>query len=414
MLTCGARRSRSTCAPTIRNWPRSTVSASMSGSCQTVSSRRAPARCACEPSTRSNPIRAEFFALAREASRRAIGLWPFDVQVRAALALDCGHIVEMQTGEGKTLAAVMPAALRALAGQGAHVLTFNDYLARRDAEWMGPVYAMLGLSVGFVQQGMTPEDRRRAYLADVTYVTAKEAGFDHLRDLLAMDRQALVHRPFHFALVDEADSLLIDEARVPLVIAGSVGREMSAAPRLAALVASLTPGVHFDTDEYSRDVELTEAGVEEVERVAWRRPTSRCRELHAADRTQLRAPRARAPAARRRLHRARRSHRSRRRVHGPGRRRSSLARRPAGGARGEGGRRTPTRWTDPGLDHAAAFRAGLPAPVRHDRYGADSRVRAARAVRAPRGRRADAPTDDPRRSPGHRLHPSRRQGARGG
>jgi preprotein translocase subunit SecA len=211
-------------------------------------------------------IRAGFFALARDASRRVLGLWPFNVQVLAAIAMDCGHIVEMQTGEGKTLAAVMPAGLRALTGQGAHVLTFNDYLARRDAEWMEPVYAMLGLSVGFIQQGMTPEERRRAYLADVTYVTAKEAGFDHLRDLLAMDRQALVHRPFHFALVDEADSLLIDEARVPLVIAGSVGREFSSAPRLAALVASLTPGVHFDTDEYGRDVELTEAGVEEVER----------------------------------------------------------------------------------------------------------------------------------------------------
>ena len=144
----------------------------------------------------------------------------------------------MQTGEGKTLAAVMPAALRALEGKGAHVLTFNDYLARRDAEWMGPVYARLGLSVGFVQQGMTPEERRHGYLADVTYVTAKEAGFDHLRDLQAMDRDALVHRPFHFALVDEADSILIDEARVPLVIAGSVDREISSAPRLAALVAS--------------------------------------------------------------------------------------------------------------------------------------------------------------------------------
>jgi len=211
-------------------------------------------------------IRAAFFALARDASRRVLGLRPFDVQILAAIALDCGHIVEMQTGEGKTLAAVMPAALRALEGNGAHVLTFNDYLARRDAEWMGPVYAMLGLSVGFVQQGMTPEERRRAYLADVTYVTAKEAGFDHLRDLLAMDRRALVHRPFHFALVDEADSLLIDEARVPLVIAGSVSREISSAPRLAALVASLTPGVHFDADEYGRDVELTEAGVEQVER----------------------------------------------------------------------------------------------------------------------------------------------------
>jgi len=182
-------------------------------------------------------IRAEFFALARDASRRAIGLRPFDVQLFAALALDCGHIVEMQTGEGKTLAAVMPAALRALTGQGAHVLTFNDYLARRDAEWMGPVYAMLGLSVGFIQQGMPPEERRRAYLADVTYVTAKEAGFDHLRDLLAIDPRSLVHRPFHFALVDEADSILIDEARVPLVIAGSVGRDISYAPRLAALLA---------------------------------------------------------------------------------------------------------------------------------------------------------------------------------
>jgi preprotein translocase subunit SecA len=211
-------------------------------------------------------IRAVFFALARDASRRVLGLRPFDVQVLAAVALDGGHIVEMQTGEGKTLAAVMPASLRALTGQGVHVLTFNDYLARRDAEWMGPVYAMLGLSVGFVQQGMTPDERRRAYLADVTYVTAKEAGFDHLRDLLATDRRALVHRPFHFALVDEADSLLIDEARVPLVIAGSAGRETSSAPRLAALVASLTSGVHFDADEYGHDVELTEEGLERVER----------------------------------------------------------------------------------------------------------------------------------------------------
>jgi preprotein translocase subunit SecA len=130
---------------------------------------------------------------------------------------------------------------------------------------MGPVYGMLGLSVGFVQQGMTPDERRRAYLADVTYVTAKEAGFDHLRDLLATDVGTLVHRPFHFAVVDEADSLLVDEARIPLVIAGSVGRETSSAPRLAELVASLASGVHFDMDEYGRDVELTEAGVERVE-----------------------------------------------------------------------------------------------------------------------------------------------------
>ena len=212
-------------------------------------------------------LRTSLFALVREAARRVLGERPFDEQVAAALALDAGHVVEMQTGEGKTLAAVMPAALNALADRGVHVLTFNDYLARRDAGWMGPVYQLLGLSVSYVQQGMPPGARRAAYGADVTYVTAKEAGFDHLRDLLAMNAGDLVHRPFHVALVDEADSLMIDEARVPLVIAGSDDREESRAPRLAEVVASLSAGVHFDTDDYGRDVELTEAGVEHVERI---------------------------------------------------------------------------------------------------------------------------------------------------
>ena len=210
-------------------------------------------------------VRNEMFALVREASRRVLGLRPFGEQIVAALALDRGAIVEMQTGEGKTLAAVMPAALNALTGRGVHVLTFNDYLARRDAEWMGPIYRRLGLSVGFVEHGTQPDDRRQAYRADVTYVTAKEAGFDHLRDLLVTDPRDLVHRPFHFALVDEADSLLIDEARVPLVIAGNVGREGSSSARLASLVASLEPGVHYDADEYGRDVELTDAGIERIE-----------------------------------------------------------------------------------------------------------------------------------------------------
>ena len=132
-------------------------------------------------------LRAPFFALVREASRRALGQRPFDEQIVAALALDEGHVVEMLTGEGKTLTAVMPAAFNAFADRGAHVLTFNDYLAGRDAEWMGPIYRLLGLSVGCVQQGMAAADRRAAYHSDVTYVTAKEAGFDHLRDLLVME-----------------------------------------------------------------------------------------------------------------------------------------------------------------------------------------------------------------------------------
>ena len=212
-------------------------------------------------------LRVSLFALAREASRRVLGQRPFDEQVVAALALDDRRVVDMQTGEGKTLAAVMPAALNAFTDRGVHVLTFNDYLARRDADWMRPVYQMLGLSVGHVQQRMPPAARRAAYGADITYVTAKEAGFDHLRDLLAMEPADLVHRPFSFALVDEADSLMIDEARVPLVIAGSVDRDESLGPRLAELVASLSPRVHFDTDEYGRDIELTDAGIQHVERV---------------------------------------------------------------------------------------------------------------------------------------------------
>jgi preprotein translocase subunit SecA len=222
------------------------------------------------------PVRSELFALVRDAARRALGQRPFDVQVVAALALEDGAVVEMQTGEGKTLTAVMPAALHALAGRGVHVLTFNDYLAARDASWMGPVYRMLGLSVECVGQA-TPRDRRRAaYEADVTYVTAKEAGFDHLRDLLATEPGHLVHRPFHYAIVDEADSLMIDEARVPLVIAGSIERARPSAARLAALVAALRPGAHFDTDEYRRSVELTERGIEHVERAL------ACGSLHAA------------------------------------------------------------------------------------------------------------------------------------
>ncbi len=208
----------------------------------------------------------ETYALAREAARRTLGMRPFDVQVLAGVALHRGRVVEMLTGEGKTLAAVMPACLAALGGRGAHVLTFNDYLARRDAEWMGPVYRALGLSVAWVQEGLGAAERRAAYAADVTYVTAKEAGFDHLRDLLARDPRELRHRPFHFALVDEADSLLIDEARVPLVLAGSVERSESSARRLAELVGRLEPGADFETQEHDRNVELTDAGLDRAER----------------------------------------------------------------------------------------------------------------------------------------------------
>ena len=208
---------------------------------------------------------AETFALAREVAHRAIGMRPFDVQVMAGAALAQGRLVEMQTGEGKTLAAVLATALLALSGRGVHVLTVNDYLARRDAAWMGPVYERLGLTVGTIQEGMAPADRRTAYAADVTYATAKEAGFDVLRDGLARDPADLVHRPFHAAIVDEADSTLIDEARVPLVIAGTRATSDADPYWIAAVVDALEKDADWATDEHGRNVHLTDRGLDRVE-----------------------------------------------------------------------------------------------------------------------------------------------------
>ena len=209
----------------------------------------------------------EAFALVDEAARRTLGLVPHDVQLIAGLAMCGRRIAELPTGEGKTLAAVFPAGLFAMTGRGVHVLTFNDYLARRDAAWMGPVFRRLGLSVGFVQEGMAMADKRKAYACDITYATAREAGFDFLRDGLAYEPAGLVHRPFHMALVDEADSILIDEARIPLVIAGLAGRSGEDAKRLAAIVRGLVPGRDYETDDEKRNVYLTDAGLEKAERL---------------------------------------------------------------------------------------------------------------------------------------------------
>ena len=220
-------------------------------------------------------------ALVRETAWRTIGLKPFDVQVLAGTALHKGKLIEMPTGEGKTLAAVFPAYLNALAGQGVHVLTFNDYLARRDAEWMGPIYKFLGLSVGFVQDGMEKADRQKAYACDITYATAKEAGFDFLRDHLCYEKEDLVQRDFHFALVDEADSILIDEARVPLIIAGSIGMERDDPGQLAEMVKTLKEGVDFETDEGKRNIFLTDHGVRYFEEILG------CDNLHAPENLDL-------------------------------------------------------------------------------------------------------------------------------
>jgi preprotein translocase subunit SecA len=210
---------------------------------------------------------AEFFALGAEACARTVGLRPFDVQLMAGVALHQGKVAQLATGEGKTLVAVLPAALRALQGRGVHILTANDYLARRDAAWMGPVYRALGLSVASVGQGDSPDARRAAYASDITYVTAKEAGFDFLRDHVATEPARLVQRPFHYAIVDEADFILVDEARVPLVIAGETDGQAIDHPALAAAARALRPGEDYRTDEYQRNVTITDTGFREAERL---------------------------------------------------------------------------------------------------------------------------------------------------
>jgi preprotein translocase subunit SecA len=209
----------------------------------------------------------ESFALVREVSRRVLGMHPFDTQVIASLALHKGKIVEMQTGEGKTLAAVMSAYLNALEGKGVHILTFNDYLARRDAQWMGPIYEFLGLTIGYVNEGMTITERQKVYSSDIIYVTAKEAGFDYLRDFLGMEKEKLVHRPFHYAIVDEADSILIDEARVPLVIAGDVQEDEDNPFHLSKIARVLKQGIDYETDQYGSNVYFTDSGLLRVEKV---------------------------------------------------------------------------------------------------------------------------------------------------
>jgi preprotein translocase subunit SecA len=209
----------------------------------------------------------EAFALVNEAVWRVLKLNPFDVQVLGAFAMHQGKLIEMQTGEGKTLTAVFPAYLSALTGKGVHVLTFNDYLARRDAQWMGPIYQYLGLRIGYVQEGMSIGERQHAYAADITYLTAKEAGFDYLRDSLCYEKDKRVHRLFNFAIIDEADSILIDEARIPLVIAGASDDYLADTYYMAGIARNLEKSVDFEFDEYARNIHLTDFGQDHVERV---------------------------------------------------------------------------------------------------------------------------------------------------
>lgn len=207
----------------------------------------------------------EAYALVREAARRAIGQRHYDVQLIGGIVLHSGKIAEMKTGEGKTLTATLPLYLNALTGKGAHLVTVNDYLARRDAEWMSPVYTMLGLTVGVIQHSITDAERKAAYNADVLYGTNNELGFDYLRDNMKFRLEDYVQRDLHFAIVDEVDSILIDEARTPLIISGAADESDELYVRANRVVSGLAAGTDYDVDEKDRIAQLTEAGIDRIE-----------------------------------------------------------------------------------------------------------------------------------------------------
>ncbi|KAG2331199.1 hypothetical protein Bca52824_002379 [Brassica carinata] len=225
----------------------------------------------------------EAFAVVREASKRVLGLRPFDVQLIGGMVLHKGEIAEMRTGEGKTLVAILPAYLNALSGKGVHVVTVNDYLARRDCEWVGQVPRFLGLKVGLIQQNMTPEQRKENYLCDITYVTNSELGFDYLRDNLATESNScfifslffwiirsveeLVLRDFNYCVIDEVDSILIDEARTPLIISGPAEKPSDQYYKAAKIASAFERDIHYTVDEKQKTVLLTEQGYEDAEEI---------------------------------------------------------------------------------------------------------------------------------------------------
>ena len=219
----------------------------------------------------------EAFAVAREAGRRTLGMRHFDVQLMGGMVLHSGAIAEMVTGEGKTLVATLPAYLNALEGKGVHVVTVNDYLARRDMEWMGPLYMSLGLSIGAIQSNMDTELRQKAYACDITYGTNNEFGFDYLRDNMrpaARGDEAYPKSyqqsqgPLHYAIIDEVDNILIDEARTPLIISGPAHDDVTRYTRADRIARQLKKGVHFEVNEKEHSSHLTDEGVRAAEHLA--------------------------------------------------------------------------------------------------------------------------------------------------
>lgn len=208
----------------------------------------------------------EAFAVVREAAKRVLGMRHFDVQLIGGCVLHRGKIAEMRTGEGKTLVATLPAYLNALTGKGVHVVTVNEYLARRDSEDMGRVFKFLGLSVGLIAHALDYPDRKAAYAADITYGTNNEFGFDYLRDNMVVDEDQMVQRPLNYCIVDEVDSILIDEARTPLIISGPGEKSTDLYKVLAQVVAKMDEGEDYTVDEKLKTVAPTEIGIAKAEK----------------------------------------------------------------------------------------------------------------------------------------------------
>ncbi|HTV74479.1 MAG TPA: hypothetical protein VME66_12355, partial [Candidatus Acidoferrales bacterium] len=234
---------------------------------QALAAKTAEFKAALAEGTELDELLPEVFAVCREASKRVLGMRHFDVQIMGGQVLHEGRVAEMKTGEGKTLVATLAVYANALLGRGVHVVTVNDYLAKRDAEWMSPLYHFLGLSVGVIQHDLDPAARRAAYNADITYVTNNEVGFDYLRDNMAWQLGDMVQRELYYAIVDEVDSILIDEARTPLIISGRGSEATDLYQKFAQLLPRLKKDVDYTVDEKAHAVPITEEGVAKVEKL---------------------------------------------------------------------------------------------------------------------------------------------------
>ena len=373
----------------------------------------------------------EVFAIVREASKRTLGMRHFDVQLVGGMVLHGGSIAEMRTGEGKTLTATLPIVLNALTGLGVHLVTVNDYLARRDAEWMSPIYNFLGLTVGVLQNMQDYETKRAAYLADITYGTNSEFGFDYLRDNMAQSLEERVRRATTFAIVDEVDNILIDEARTPLIISGQPEQAADLYAKFARLAKTMIPGkkpegmdprqkkefvadFDFEFEEKHKTVSVTEQGVAKAEKFLGHLAPLPRRERPARQPPAAGAEGRVALQARRGLRRHRRRGEDHRRVHRPHPRRPALVGGPAPGGRGEGGRARPGGEPDPRDDHAAELLPPLREARGHDRHRAHRGDRVHEDLQAPGRRDPDEPGHGPPRQERSGLQDEGRQVARGG